>query len=89
MDRYCAALDGRYNLERSVRNLLISVGDLSPGELVARGGDPDRSLPLRVVAERLDDCLALYDALQRTLGLPADRDPRYQQFLTGGLPADD
>jgi len=33
------------------------------------------------VVERLDACLAGFDALQRALGLPADIQPRYGRLL--------
>ena len=56
---------------------------LSTSELTSRwwGFDPEASPPLRAVVERLDACLAAFDALQRALGLPADIEPRYGRLL--------
>ncbi len=86
MDRHRAARDGCDNLQRSVKDLLASVEELSPDALVTAGGDPDGSRRLCVLSERFDDCLARYDALQRTLGLPTTRDPGYGRFRSGGSP---
>jgi hypothetical protein len=46
-----------------------------------RRGDPEASPRLRAVAERMDDCLAGFGALQRALSLPADIEPRYGRLL--------
>jgi hypothetical protein len=87
MDRQRTALDGCYNLQLSTKHLLDSIGELSPCELAMPGSDPDGPHSLRVVAERLDDCLARYDALRRSLGWPAARGPWYGRSLFGGSPS--
>ncbi len=75
-----AVAAGVHELHDRARELSRLVGRLSPMELSSRwwGGDPEASPRLRAVAERLDDCLAGFDALQRALGLPADRETRYE-----------
>jgi hypothetical protein len=74
---------GVRELRERVRGLEAAIAGLSPAELSSRwwGGDPEASPRLRTVAERLDDCLARFDALQRSLGLPADVEPRYGRFF--------
>ena len=82
------ALDGCYDLQKSLKGLVASVADLCPGELAMAGGDPGEPPSLRVVAERLDECVARYDALRRSLGWPATRDARCRRFSSGGSPGD-
>jgi hypothetical protein len=88
MDRERVALDGCYDLQLSIKGLLASVGELSPGELAMAGCDPDEPPSLRVVEERLDDCRARYDALRGSLGWPAARDPQCRRWVSGASPGD-
>jgi hypothetical protein len=70
-------------MNKLVQQLRGASRRLSTSELTSRwwGFDPEASPPLRAVAERLDACLAGFDALQRALGLPADIEPRYGRLL--------
>jgi hypothetical protein len=70
-------------LNERVQRLRQATRRLSPSELTSRWwrSDPEASPPLRAVVERLDACLAGFDALERALGLPADIEPRYGRLL--------
>jgi hypothetical protein len=70
-------------LDEGVQRLREAIRRLSPLELTSRWwrADPEASPPLRAVVQRLDACLARFDALQRALGLPADIEPRYGRLL--------
>ena len=70
-------------LQAEVRNLLSAIARLIPAELGSRwwAGDPELNPSLRAVAERLDRCLARFDALQVALDLPAGHEPRYRRLL--------
>jgi hypothetical protein len=87
MNRERVALGGCYDLQLSVKGLLASVDELSPAELAMPRYDPDGPPSLRAVAERLDACLARYDALRCSLGWPTTRDPRGRRSLSGGSPS--
>jgi hypothetical protein len=70
-------------LDERIQRLREASRRLSPSKLTSRwwSADPEASPPLRAVVERLDACLAGFDALQRALGLPADIEPRYARLL--------
>jgi hypothetical protein len=72
-----------HELDKRVGRLREATRRLSSSELTSRwwSADPEASPPLRAVVERLDACLAGFDALQRALGLPADNEPRYGRLL--------
>jgi hypothetical protein len=80
------------DLFAQAQGLMTAVGDLVPAELAAGTGDlaPRPSggpIPLRAVAERLDDALLCFDLLQEELGLPAGAEPRYGRLLSEGCGA--
>ena len=86
MDRERVALEGCYDLQMAAMALLDRIGELWPIELATARGGPDGPPSLRAVTERLDDCRARLDAVQRALARPAAGDPRCRRVASGGSP---